>query len=143
MGLIMPPYINAVYRLTLGLLGRNVIAWNNAAGATIVPGQETDSGYGPSSSLSGATKSLVGRKTQSSFVGRNPIELTDEIYFDAKQRAEQMYLDLVMMIDWNRVILQAYGIHLEKIEKEPKHTGAWPTDEICGECIRDSLLRKD
>lgn len=47
------------------------------------------------------------------------------------------YDDIIRAIDWNRVLLQAVGLH-RKMHIEKKHHG-----NTCGECIKSVLLRKE
>lgn len=45
------------------------------------------------------------------------------------------YEVIINLIDWNRVLIQAYGLHAKNHGTEP--------NPICGSCIRDVLLRTD
>lgn len=45
--------------------------------------------------------------------------------------------DIIEAIDWNRVLIQSYGLHAQIHAKHTEH------DATCGECIKTILLRKD
>lgn len=48
---------------------------------------------------------------------------------------EIQYEDVIEAIDWNRVLIQAYGEHSRAHGTEP--------NPICGQCIKSVLLRKE
>lgn len=64
----------------------------------------------------------------SSFAGR-----------DARKVAGFQYDEIIKAIDWNRVLIQAYGRH-EKIHPKRGETSGL---SVCGDCIKSVLLRTE
>lgn len=62
-------------------------------------------------------------------VARSP-----RILFD-RHEPELKYEDVIEAVDWNRVLIEAYGQHARIHEDEP--------NPICGQCIKTVLLKTE
>lgn len=59
-------------------------------------------------------------------------------YDAARQVVDDLYMELLGCVDWNRVILDAQGIHERRrhLHEDPP----WSlSEEICPQCLRDAL----
>lgn len=63
---------------------------------------------------------------------RNPMSLFDLGGF--------RYEDIIESIDWNRVLIEANGLHLRRGLDNPTHS-THSNSTTCGICLRDVLLR--
>ena len=68
---------------------------------------------------------------------------------DARQMCEELltvrYEDVINAIDWNRVLLQAAGIHLSEctLQIYIDDERLKPKFSVCPSCVRQVLLRSD
>lgn len=65
--------------------------------------------------------------------GRYPYEIWDA----AENVADALYYRVVDLVDWNRVIIEATSLHLQKIHPDLLD------NNLCGTCIREALLATD
>lgn len=66
---------------------------------------------------------------------RNPMSLFD-------MSSGIRYEDIVESIDWNRILIEANGLHLRRGLDNPTHY-VQSGSTTCGVCLRDVLLRTD
>lgn len=70
--------------------------------------------------------------------------LTTHDYDAARQVVDDLYLELLDRIDWNRAILEAQGRHARHQKADPEHR--WLSsagDDICPTCLHEALANPE
>ena len=58
-------------------------------------------------------------------------------WMDAEDVGDAIFVDVVNVVDWQRVLIEASVIHLTRSET---HQKSEVVEGICGKCVRDALL---